>query len=111
MELERKAVLLSKSHPRYGYRRITALMRRDDHVVNEVRVQALRRKHCLQVRKKQCKTKRLRPEQAQRLEACHAGHVWCWDFVYDQTECGSSFRLLSVLDEYTRECYSLRPRP
>lgn len=110
LELERKAVDLSRDHPRYGYRRITALLRREGHPVNEKRVQAVRRKHGLQVRKKQRRTRRVRENDSKRLSANHRNHVWSWDFVHDQTDWGTSFRMLSVLDEHTRECHSLRPR-
>ena len=110
LELEREAVELSQKNPRYGYRRIPALLRRSGHVVNEKRVQALRRRHGLQVRKKQRRMKRVHPNEAVRLTASEPNEVWSWDFVFDQTEWGSSYRILSVIDEHTRQCKSLRPR-
>jgi putative transposase len=110
LELEQEAVDLSRKNPRYGYRRVTALMRRAGHVVNEKRVQALRRRHGLQVRKKQRRMKRVHANEALRLTASEANEVWSWDFVFDQTEWGSSYRILSVIDEYTRQCKSLQPR-
>ena len=110
LSLEREAVSLSKENPRYGYRRITALLRRDGHKVNEKRVQAVRRRHGLQVRKKQRRTRRVQENELKRLSASRRNQVWSWDFVYDQTDWGSSFRMLSVIDEHTRECHSLRPR-
>ena len=110
VEIEQEVVKLSLKNPRYGYRRITALLCRADHKVNPKRVQSLRRKHGFQVRRKQRKMKRVKADQSERLIASKAGQVWSWDFVFDQTECGASFRLLSVMDEYTRQCHSLRPR-
>lgn len=107
---ENKIVELSKDKPRYGYRRINALMRREGEASNPKRVQAVRRKHGLQVRKKQCRTRRTSSNENKRLSAQYGGHVWSWDFVYDQTENGSSIRILSVIDEHTRQCQSLRPR-
>lgn len=109
-ELECRAVTVSRDHPRYGYRRVTAMLRREGHEVNEKRIQAVRRKHGLQVRKKQKRTRRVRENESKRLSAKSRNHVWSWDFVHDQTEWGTSFRMLSVMDEYTRECHSLRPR-
>ena len=109
-ELERKIVALSEQKPRYGYRRITALLRREGHQVNSKRVQRARSRHGLQVRKKQRRTRRLNVGNAKRLRASKAGHVWSWDFVYDQTANGQSIRILSVVDEYTRQCLSIRPR-
>ena len=110
LSLEREAVSLSKDNPRYGYRRITALLRREGHKVNEKRVLAVRRRHGLQVRKKQRRTRRVQENESKRLSASRRNQVWSWDFVHDQTDWGSSFRILSVIDEYTKECHSLRPR-
>jgi transposase InsO family protein len=101
----RKEVLeLSEKKPRYGYRRITALLRRDGFKVNPKRVQRLRREKDLQVRKKQRRMKRVGEGTAQRLRAKRPRQVWSWDFVEDQTENGSRFRILTLLDEYTRQC-------
>lgn len=110
LDLERRVVQLSHDNPRYGYRRITALMRREGHRVNAKRVQATRRRHGLQVRKKQRKMRRTHENEEKRLRASAVNDVWSWDFVYDQTEWGSSFRILSVIDEHTRQCHSLKPR-
>lgn len=107
---ENRIVELSKDKPRYGYRRITALMRREGEQANPKRVQAVRRKHGLQVRKKQRRTRRASSNDNKRLSAEYGGHVWSWDFVHDQTENGASLRILSILDEYTRQCPGLRPR-
>ena len=110
IQLEQRTLELSDDNPRYGYRRITALMKREGHEVNSKRVQRLRRKHGKQVRKKQRKTRRVKPNEKKRLAASTVNEVWSWDFVQDQTQHGSSYRVLSVIDELTRECHSLRPR-
>jgi transposase InsO family protein len=99
--------LLSQKHPRYGYRRITALLRREGHEVNGKRVQRARRVEGLQVSKKQRRMRRVGESTAQRQRALHRGHVWSWDFVEDQTERGTRFRVLTLLDEYTRECLAV----
>ena len=98
---------LSQKHPRYGYRRITALLRREGHEVNSKRVQRARRMEGLQVSKKQRRMRRVGESTAQRQRALHRGHVWSWDFVEDQTERGTRFRVLTLLDEYTRECLAV----
>ncbi|HEY5813824.1 MAG TPA: IS3 family transposase, partial [Terrimicrobiaceae bacterium] len=101
----RKEVLeLSAKHPRYGYRRITALMRREGFEVNAKRVTRIRREEGMKVSKKQRRMKRLGISTAERQRAERPGQVWSRDFVADQTENGSSFRILTLLDEDT-------PRP
>ena len=103
--LVRKEVMeLSEKHPRYGYRRITALLRRDGFGVNAKRVQRLRREEGIQVRKRQRRMRRVGPQQNARLRATKPRQVWSWDFVEDQTENGSRFRILTLLDEFTRQC-------
>ena len=106
-EMERAIVDLSEDHPRYGYRRITVLVRRKGELINAKRVQRVRRHHGLQVRKKQRKMRRTGLSTAQRQRATHANHVWSWDFVEDQTENGTRFRILTLIDEFTRECLAM----
>jgi transposase InsO family protein len=99
-----KAVLkLSENHPRYGYRRITALLRRDGVLINAKRVQRLRRMEGLQVRQRQRRMRRLGLQQSERLRAMKPRQIWSWDFVEDQTENGTRFRILTLLDEFTRQ--------
>jgi transposase InsO family protein len=97
-------VQLSQDHPRYGYRRVTALLRRDGHELNAKRVQRVRRREGLQVSRKQRKLRRMGVSTAQRQRAIHTNQVWSWDFVEDQTENGTRFRVLTLMDEHTREC-------
>ena len=98
---------LSQDHPRYGYRRITALLRREGHELNAKRVQRIRRQEGLQVSRKQRKLRRLGLSTAQRQRATRANQVWSWDFVEDQTENGTRFRVLTLIDEHTRECLAV----
>ena len=106
----RKEVLeLSEKHPRYGYRRITALMRREGFEVNGKRVARIRREEGIKVSKKQRRMKRLGISTAERQRAERPGQVWSWDFVTDQTENGSCFRILTLLDEHTRQCLAIHP--
>ena len=101
--LHKEIVDLSRKHPRYGYRRIGAVMRREGWRINDKRVQRVRNEEGLQVSKKQRKMKRLGVSTAQRQRAEHPNHVWSWDFVADQTDNGSNLRLLTPIDEYTRQ--------
>ena len=104
---QKQIVSLSQDHPRYGYRRVTALLRRDGHEINAKRVQRVRSKEGLQVRRKQRKLRRRGLSTAARQRALHANHVWSWDFVEDQTENGPRFRVLTLIDEHTRECLAM----
>jgi transposase InsO family protein len=106
-KMERTIVNLSEDHPRYGYRRITVLVRRKGELINAKRVQRVRRHHGLQVRKKQRKMRRTGASTALRQRATHANNVWSWDFVEDQTENGTRFRILTLIDEFTRECLAM----
>jgi transposase InsO family protein len=101
--VHKEVLKLSEEHPRYGYRRITALLRREGLTINPKRVQRLRRMEGVQVRQKQKRMRRLGPQEARRLRATKPRQVWSWDFVEDQTENGSRFRILTLLDEFTRQ--------
>jgi putative transposase len=106
-KLERQIVELSQDYPRFGYRRVRALLRREGHEINAKRVQRVRRKEGLQVSRKQRKLRRLGVSTAERQRALHSNHVWSWDFVEDQTENGTRFRVLTLIDEHTRECLTV----
>ena len=105
--MERTIVDLSEDHPRYGYRRITVMAHRRGELINAKRVQRVRRYYGLQVRKKQRRLRRTGLSTARRQRATHARQVWRWDFVEDQTENGTRFRILTLMDEYTRECLAV----
>ena len=105
--LRKEIVALSQRHPRYGYRRITALLRREGWGVNAKRVQRVRRQEGIQVSKRQRKMRRVGTSTALRQRATRPNEVWSWDFVEDQTERGSKLRLLTLLDEYTRQCLAI----
>lgn len=99
-------VTLSEKNPRYGYRRVWALLRRDGWRVNKKRVHRLWREAGLKVPQKQRKRRRLGVGEngCTRRRAEHPDHVWSYDFVMDQTEDGRRLKMLVVVDEYTREC-------
>ena len=101
---------LSHKHPRLGYKKIARLLRELGwHQVGRKLVQRLRREMGLRV-------KRWEPRQRRQGESTgthptraeHLGHVWCVDFIADRTDNGGKLRILSVLDEWSRECLALR---
>ena len=105
--LRKEIVALSQQHSRYGYRRITALLRREGWIVNPKRVQRVRRQEGFKVSKRQRKMRRLGQSTAVRQRATRPNQVWSWDFVEDQTERGSKLRMLTLIDEYTRQCLAV----
>jgi transposase InsO family protein len=100
---------LVRRHPRYGYRRITALLRQDGWPVNRKRIHRLWRQEHLKVPQKQRKKRRLSHSAngILRRRPEHPNHVWCYDFLKDQTTDGRPLKLLPIEDEYTRECLAL----
>lgn len=106
-QMQQEIVALSEANPRYGYRRVTALLRREGHEINAKRVQRVRRQSGLQVSRRQRKMRRLGVSTAERQRAARVNDVWSWDFVEDQTENGTRIRVLTLIDEHTRECLAL----
>ncbi len=96
---------LASKHKRYGYRMITAKLRQDNWVVNHKRVQRIWQKEGLQVpyRRKFKKSKGSSANSCVVKKAEYPNHVWTYDFMSDQTENGRKLKLLTVLDEFTRE--------
>ena len=102
-------IRLASEYGRYGYRRITALLRREGWTVNFKRVERIWRREGLKVPQKQPKRGRLwfNDGFCVRRRPQHKGHVWSYDFVADHTHDGRAFRMLTVIDEYTRECLAI----
>jgi putative transposase len=100
---------LATRYGRYGYRRITALLRERGWQVNHKKVERIWRKEGLKVPRKQPKRKRLWLNDGSciRLRPEHKDHVWSYDFVVSRTDDGRAFKLLTILDEYTRECLAI----
>jgi transposase InsO family protein len=111
-ELVKRMLEQVKKHPRYGYRRVWALLRGEGFRVNRKRVYRLWRREGLKVPVKQRKRRRLGDSMngIVRHRATHADHVWAWDFVHDRTEDGRAIKWLSIVDEHTRECLALEAR-
>lgn len=85
------------------------MLRREGLAAGKDQVQRFMRREGLQVRKKQHKMKRLGISTAERRRAEHPGHLWCWDIIQDRTERGSAFKMLTLMDEYTRQCPCIWP--
>jgi putative transposase len=100
---------LAREHPRYGYRRIGALLVREGWSVNRKRVHRLWRREGLKVPQVQRKRRRLGSSEngCTRHRAGRPNHVWSYDFVMDQTADGRRLKLLPIVDEYTRECLTI----
>ena len=98
---------LAGQYGRYGYRRITALLKIEGWRVNHKRVERIWRQEGLKVPKKQPKRKRLYLNDGScvRLRPCWQNHVWSYDFVADRLADGSKIRMLTVIDEYTRNAW------
>jgi transposase InsO family protein len=103
-------IKLATKYGRYGYKRITALLRVQGWQVNHKRVERIWRQEGLKVPYKHKKRGRLYLNDGSciRLRACWPNHVWSYDFVADRLIDGTKIRTLTVVDEYTRECLSLR---
>ena len=103
-------VELASEYGRYGYRRITALLRQRGWRVNHKRVERLWRREGLKVPRKQPKRRRLwlNDGSCVRRRPERKNHVWSYDFVQTRTAEGRAVRLLTLMDEYTRECLAIR---
>ena len=108
--LTKDIIRLATKYGRYGYKRITALLRIEGWHVNHKRVERIWRAEALKVPQKQKKRGRLYLNDGSciRLRPCWKDHVWAYDFVADRLICGTKIRFLTVVDEYTRECLALR---
>lgn len=104
-----RIIELASEYGRYGYRRITELLRREGWRVNHKRVARLWRREGLKVPYKQPKRRRLwfNDGSCVRLRASHKDHVWSYDFVMTRTHDGRPVRILAILDEFTRECLAI----
>ncbi len=101
---------LASEFGRYGYRRITALLKLYlGWCVNHKRVERIWRREGLKVPSKQPKRGRLwfNDGSCVRLRPSWKNHVWAYDFVQDRTDDGRAYRLLTIIDEYTRECLAI----
>jgi putative transposase len=103
-------IALATRYGRYGYRRITALLRHAGWQVNRKRVERIWRREGLKVPHKQPRKGRLwlNDGSCVRLRPERPNHVWSYDFVEDRTHNGRKYRMLNIVDEFTRECLAIR---
>ena len=101
---------LAIQYGRYGYRRITAMLRHKGWRVNAKRVARIWRREGLKVPSKQPKRGRLwlNDGSCVRLRPEYPNHVWSYDFVEDRTHDGRKYRMLNIIDEFSRECLAIR---
>jgi transposase InsO family protein len=107
-QVDQAIVDLSQEHPELGSDKVGRLVRKQGHRVSSQRVRQVRREECLTVpppKKKQSRRGHSTGRHPQK--ASHRGHVWTWDFIHDWSVKGGAFRVLSVVDEYTREVHAL----
>jgi len=102
-------VRLAERFGRYGYRLVTGILRAEGWLVNPKRVERIWRQEALRVPRRQRKRGRLwlNDGSGLKLRPLYRNHVWSYDFVADRAHDGCPLRMLTVLDEYTRECLAI----
>ena len=107
--LSAEIIGLALKYGRYGYRRITALLQRAGWQINHKRVERIWRAEGLKVPQRQPKRGRLwlNDGSCVRLRPTHRNHVWSYDFVADRTHDGRSIKMLTIIDEFSRECLAI----
>lgn len=110
VELRKRIIELAMKYGRYGYRRITALLWQEGWKVNHKRVERIWRQEGLRVPQKQPKRKRLWLNNGSciRLRPERKNHVWSYDMMMARTHDGRAFRMLTIIDEYTRESLCIK---
>ncbi|MGI9508864.1 MAG: IS3 family transposase [Geminicoccaceae bacterium] len=98
-------IRLAKQYGRYGYRKVAKLLRIEGWHANHKKVERLWKEEGLQLTHRHRKRKRLYHEDSSiiRLRPTHPNHVWSMDFVHDKLSHGRPYKMLTVLDEYTRQ--------
>ena len=112
-ELRLDMIRLAKQYGRYGYRKITQLLRIEGWQVNHKRIERLWREEGLQLPQRHKKRKRLYHKDSSviRLRPRHPGHIWSIDFLHDKLSNGRPYKMLTVIDEYTREALCVVAKP
>lgn len=104
--LRDRVIEIAKEFGRYGYKTVTGILNMEGWNVGKDRVYSIWREEGLKVPEKQPKRARLwlADGSCYRLRPTHPNHVWSYDFVSEETRDGRKFRILNIIDEYTREC-------
>ena len=105
-------IRLAKQYGRYGYRKVARLLRLEGWMVNQKKVERLWREEGLQLPQRHKKRKRLYHKDSSiiRLRPHYPNHIWSIDFVHDKLSSGRPYKMLTVLDEYTREALCVHVR-
>lgn len=103
-------IKLAEQYRRYGYREIEGLLRNEGKIVNHKRIELIWRQEGLQVPQKQRRRRRVRLSDGSyvRLKAEHRNHVWSYDFVSDKTYDGRTLKMLTIVDEFSKECLAIQ---
>jgi transposase InsO family protein len=109
-QLVTRIISLAEQYGRYGYRMVTAMLQQEGWKVNHKRVERIWRNEGLKVPKRQPRRGRLWLNDGSciRLRPQHKDHIWSYDFMAARTVDGRAFRMLNIMDEYTRECLCIR---
>lgn len=94
----------AEEQPMYGYRIIAAMLKQDGHPINRKRVYRIWRQEGLQLPRRKPVKRRYGDSTGSLQRATHPNEVWTYDFLESRTERGGKLRMLTILDEYTREC-------
>ena len=108
LKLNKQVQSHSKKYPRLGYRKLTRILQSEGWKVGKKLIQRIRRECGLRV-KRWLKKQSRRGQSTGSIPTKAKGidHVWCWDFVAERTDDGGKLRILSIVDEYTRECLAI----
>ena len=106
-KLVKRIVWLSRKYPRYGYRRIRALLLREGWKAGRKFVQRVRRLEGLGIKGRGPRRRRREHSTGLPTQATRLNEVWSWDFVHDRTDNGASLKMLTLIDEYSRQCLKI----
>jgi putative transposase len=106
-ETEERIKGIALKNPRYGYRRVWACIVREGWKINKKRVYRLWKEMGLGLARKRPKRKRAAMPKADAVKAERADQVWTYDFVFDRVVKGRRLKMLTLVDEYTRECLAV----
>lgn len=108
--LVKRMLELLGENPRFGYRRIAALLRREGWTLNNKRAWRLWKEEGLKVPRKKRKKRATGSSENSCIRRRSTGKndVWSWDFIFDRTTNGTQLKWLVIVDEFTRECLALK---